>query len=587
MLERILATTRKATGARENALTVGKSRLKDEWLRVARMWEELAYEYEQLETARGQLDRDPRARASAAVAEVIRRHVIPQSSARADVNSAYRTTHWVWAPPLTARRNRHTAEGEKGMYLKKMFFFAFAALAIGAPVHAATSFQHVIVVVQENRTPDNLFYALCAKATACAVPPRPGQYNIQTSDWLDKTAPNDTTDPTAVPLGVGYDLSHSHDAFTTMCDLNREGACKMDGAANVKCSSSSQTCPTKPAFGYVDNSKKTVQPYVDLAQGYGWANYFFQTNQGPSFPAHQFLFGATSAPSLDDDHDGAFASDNPHHKAGCAASKKTAWVSLINAQGVEYTKVFPCFEHQTLSDLLNAQSVSWRYYGHNPNGIWMAPNAISHICVADHRKCKGSEWTMNVDLNPSDVLSDATKGCRLAAVSWVTPDGLNSDHMGNRKDTGGPSWVAQIVNAVGTSTCTNPDGSSYWNTTAILITWDDWGGWYDHEPPSIEAYPEGAFQMGFRVPLVVVSAYTPAGTISNTRGDFGSIARFIEQNFGISEGALTFADARSASDLTEFFPAGHAGRAFKPIRAPLSEEYFLNAKPSGIPPDTE
>ena len=73
--------------------------------------------------------------------------------------------------------------------------------------------------------------------------------------------------------------------------------------------------------------------------------------------------------------------------------------------------------------------------------------------------------------------------------------------------TGGPSWVASIVDAVGTSKCKNPDGSSYWDSTAIIITWDDWGGWYDHEPPRIEPYPQGGYQKGFRVPLIVVSAY--------------------------------------------------------------------------------
>ena len=67
------------------------------------------------------------------------------------------------------------------MHLKRMFVFALGALAIATPVLAATSFQHVIVVVQENRTPDNLFYGLCAIPKACAVPPGPGQYDIQTS----------------------------------------------------------------------------------------------------------------------------------------------------------------------------------------------------------------------------------------------------------------------------------------------------------------------------------------------------------------------------------------------------------------------
>ena len=104
--------------------------------------------------------------------------------------------------------------------------------------------------------------------------------------------------------------------------------------------------------------------------------------------------------------------------------------------------------------------------------------------------------------------------------------------------------MASIVNAVGTSPCKNPDGSSYWNSTAIIVTWDDWGGWYDHEPPWIEQHPQGGYQIGFRVPLIVVSAYTPAGFIGNTREDFGSVVRFIERNFGILEGALTFADLR-------------------------------------------
>jgi phospholipase C len=184
-------------------------------------------------------------------------------------------------------------------------------------------------------------------------------------------------------------------------------------------------------------------------------------------------------------------------------------------------------------------------------------------------------------------LSDISSGCNLRGVSWVIPTGSNSDHSGNPKNTGGPSWVAQIVNAVGTSPCTNPDGSSYWNSTAIIVTWDDWGGWYDHEPPTIEAYPQGAYQIGFRVPLIVVSAYTPAGFISNSPEDFGSVTRFVEQNFGISEGALTFADARATGDLTEFFTTGHAARSFRPIRAPLSAKYFLNEKPSNEPVDTD
>ena len=93
--------------------------------------------------------------------------------------------------------------------------------------------------------------------------------------------------------------------------------------------------------------------------------------------------------------------------------------------------------------------------------------------------------------------------------------------------------------------------------------------------------------MGFRVPLIVVSAYTPAGYIHNGKEDFGSVIRFVEQNFRIMEGALTFADARGEGDLTEFFFLGNAPRKFKPINAPLSAKYFLTRKPSGLPVDDD
>jgi phospholipase C len=159
--------------------------------------------------------------------------------------------------------------------------------------------------------------------------------------------------------------------------------------------------------------------------------------------------------------------------------------------------------------------------------------------------------------------------------------------MSHPDNTGGPSWVASIVNAVGTSPCTNADGSSYWNSTAIIVTWDDWGGWYDHQPPLIEPYPQGGYQMGFRVPLLIISAYTPAGFIGNSRESFGSVIRFVERNFGIMEGALTFADARAESNLKEFFSLRNLPRTFTPINAPLMAKYFLTTKSSDLPVDDD
>jgi phospholipase C len=484
--------------------------------------------------------------------------------------------------------------------VNRLLPLTLAALCLTTPAPAQiTSFQHIILVIQENRTPDNLFQGLCpiTNPSACSTQPGPQQYNIQTRGWLDKTSRTGTTKPTAVQFGLAYDLSHLHSAFVAQCDPNATGACAMDWAASVKCNPKAGPCPASHAsYGYVDNSTGAVQPYLDLVAAYGWANYMFQTNQGPSYPAHQFLYGATSAPSVDDDHKGIFVSSNSP-QVGCAAPP-TELVQLINPKGVEFTSVFPCFEHQVLSDLLDTQGVSWRYYGTtagawgwndaDANGIWIAPNSIQHICGSVvSQQCTGTEWSEHVVFTPSQVLSDISTNCSLAGVSWVTPDSFDSDHMSDIRNTGGPSWVASIVNAVGKSTCTNPDGSSYWNSTAILVTWDDWGGWYDHERPMIEADPEGGYQMGFRVPLLVVSAYTPAGFISNSREDFGSVIRFVERNFGIMEGALTFADSRGPGDLRRFFSLSEPPRRFQAIKAPLSAKYFLTRKPSRLPVDDD
>jgi phospholipase C len=106
--------------------------------------------------------------------------------------------------------------------------------------------------------------------------------------------------------------------------------------------------------------------------------------------------------------------------------------------------------------------------------------------------------------------------------------------------------------------------------------WDDWGGWYDHVAPPLRPQPQNDYEWGFRVPLLVVSAYTPAGYIDNAEYDFGSILRFIEQNFGLQEGILNFADARAQTDLTSFFTAANGPRTFKKINSPLDATYFIN-----------
>jgi phospholipase C len=469
--------------------------------------------------------------------------------------------------------------------VKSVLLASFAAIFAEA---APPSFQHVIVIVQENRTPDNLFQGLCAPPygtqAGCNTTPNASQYNIQMSSWLNKAATTGTTKPTGLALDSKYDMSHTHPSFVAMCDVNpKTGTCKMDGAASVTCT---PTCPTDTAFSFVSNTSGLLNPYLDLATRFGWANYMFQTNQGPSFPAHQFLFGGTSAPSAADDAAGIFVAENASKTpsaVGCTAPKGTT-VLLIDPNGSETEAVYPCFEHMTMVDLLPS-TFTWRYYAPSVGSLWTAPNAIQHICesTGPGGKCTGKSWAENVDLVPADVLKDI-QDCTLRSMSWVVPTGANSDH-GGINDGGGPSWVASIVNAIGNSTSCDAN-TGYWKDTAILIVWDDWGGWYDHEPPTFLPKPQGDYQYGFRVPFIVVSAYTPEGYINNDRHDFGSILRFIEFNFGIAQGALNFADARGKDDLTDFFPLSHAQK-FVSIQAPKDASFFLNDTRPATDPDDD
>jgi phospholipase C len=462
-------------------------------------------------------------------------------------------------------------------------------VSLGAILADAQSFQHIVVVTQENRTPDNLFQGLCGPGrTLCPVP-----YDLQ-NFGINKAGQQVPLVPT--PLGINYDPDHSHNGFVAMCDLDpTTNQCRMDGLPTTGCKIGQLG---QCWFAFVNPND--VGPYLTLAQQYGWANYMFQTNQGPSEPAHQFIFAGTTAPTAAADAQAIFISENgdPHSNPGCLAPLGDRYwmITPQSAPGgfqfVNRLLGTICFSRPTMVTLLDNHQppLSWKFYTDSEVSIGTAPIWSRPICQPDskYQTCTGLGWQNNVDVYPPDVLADIG-ACKLSNMSWVDPRGQDSDHPGSPGNTGGPSWVASIVNAIGQSSCTNPDGSSYWNSTVIFVTWDDWGGWYDHEPPNLLSVPtqgQGDYQYGFRVPLLVISAYTPVGYVDNLRYDFGSILRFVEQNFGIPEGALNFADARAANDLTSFFNWNQQPRVFQPIAAPLGADYFLNDKSPVEPLDS-
>src|SRR4029077_5426614 len=135
---------------------------------------------------------------------------------------------------------------------------------------------------------------------------------------------------------------------------------------------------------------------------YVFADRMFQTNQGPSFPAHQFIISGTSAPSESSD---LFAAEEPeggqggYDRTGCTAPPGQ-FVFLIDPSGDESQRIYPCFDHPTLTDLLRNAGKSWRYYTPSASSIWTGPNAISHIRF-------GWDW-QNVILQPNQIFKDIT-----------------------------------------------------------------------------------------------------------------------------------------------------------------------------------
>jgi phospholipase C len=178
----------------------------------------------------------------------------------------------------------------------------------------------------------------------------------------------------------------------------------------------------------------------------------------------------------------------------------------------------------------------------------------------------GPEWSADISMPETNIFTDIGSGA-LPAVSWVIPEDKNSDHPGDEPVDNGPSWVASIVNAIGES--------SYWNSTAIVILWDDWGGFYDNAVPPFQDQQGG---LGSRVPTIVVSPYTIVGKssrggyISHTNYEYGSILKYIEENFNL--GSLGTTDKRATS-IGNVFNYSQQPRPFTAIPSAYDAQYFI------------
>jgi len=266
-----------------------------------------------------------------------------------------------------------------------------------------------------------------------------------------------------------------------------------------------------------------IPDYWKLAQTFTLDDRFFSTIMGPSFPNHLITVAATSGNTV----------DNPHGQLirawGCDGGPNS-YVDGITPDGQRFV-THPCFDFQTLPDLFQQYRVSWKYYAPPPRSfgyVWNSLDAIKHIRYS-------SLWRTNVALDAS-VLGDLKNGT-LPQVSWLVTDLPQSEHP-PASICVGERWTTNVINAV--------MRSRYWKDTAIFLTWDDFGGFYDHVPP-----PRlDPISLGPRVPTIVISPYARRHAIDHSQLEFDSLLRFIEDDFRLP--SLTDRDRHARSMLSSF-----------------------------------
>ena len=275
------------------------------------------------------------------------------------------------------------------------------------------------------------------------------------------------------------------------------------------------------AMGYYDRSD--IPYYWDYADNYVLADRFFSSLLGPSLPNHLYIASGTSGGIIDD-------SGNTLNGGGNGVGDlNLTWA--------------------TLAQELTLSNVTWAWYTGQAvpvsGSVWNVLPLFSYF--QEHFQTLETH-----DLGTQSFI-DAISNGTLPAVSWITPGywappGMPSacagqdvsEHPPSRQDCG-MDYVASLVNAI--------MKSQYWQDTAIVITWDDYGGFYDHvAPPTVDIYGEG-----FRVPTLIISPWAKHGYVDHTVYEFGSMLKLAETIFHVP--SLNTRDSTS-NDMLDAFDFG-------------------------------
>jgi phospholipase C len=366
--------------------------------------------------------------------------------------------------------------------------------------------KHIVFFIKENRTFDNYFGTYPGANGATKATTSSGQ---------------------VVPLLHEHDqvpdIDHSSQGATAAYDGG-----KMDQFNLLHSSSKNKDQP------YGNNSltqfyQSDIPDYWTYAQQFVLGDAMFSSLMGPSFPNHLYTIAGQSGGVINNPvSDGNIGSVGKSTKGwGCDVPNQQ--VQVKNSNGVVQLQE-ACFNFETLADELDAKGYSWRYYAPPANTggyIWSTFDAIKHIRY-------GPDWKFVVPTE--QFMTDASDG-QLPAVSWIVTPAMYSEHAPASVCVG-ENWTVQMLNAL----MKGPD----WSSTALFLTWDDFGGFYDHvAPQQVDGYG-----LGFRVPLIVISPYAKHGYIDHTQFEFSSFLRFAEDRFGLPQ--MTARD-KAANDMMDAF----------------------------------
>ena len=344
--------------------------------------------------------------------------------------------------------------------------------------------EHTVIILQENHTFDNYF---------------------GTFSGADGTTSGLTSTGLRVSLTPLPEMDYANLCNSWDCALQAMDGGKMDSFDLINGGLSA----------YTQASSQEIPHYREYAQHFVLADRYFTSVHGPSLPNHLFTVAAQSGGVIDNVSVG---------RGGVACDgSPTGTVTVIDANG-NRTEQSPCFDFMTLTDLLEAAGISWKYYI-DGDGIFAV---IRHIR-------NSPMWAQN-RASTAQFLQDAQSG-QLPAVSWLITPYEGSEHPPN-STCAGDNQTAEFINLI-------MQGPA-WNSTTIFVTYDDFGGFYDHVPPP-QLDQDG---LGPRVPLLIISPFAKPGYISHTLYEHSSMLKFIETRYHLS--SLTARDAAANNMLDSF-----------------------------------